>query len=85
VTDASSSLGSITVYYCTAQTNAPASSSNCANFAIVNTSGGSLSGNSILPQAMAASSTAYFEIIAYAASGAAAGHTVTFNIQIQWV
>jgi hypothetical protein len=85
VTDSSSSLGSITMYYCTAQTDAPAGSASCASFAITNTSGGSLSGNSILPQSLAAGSTGYFEVIAYAASSATAGHTVTFNLQVQWV
>ena len=77
-------LGSITVYYCTAQTNTPATSSSCASFAITSTTGGSLSGNSILPASLAASGTGYIETVAYAATTATAGNTVTFQLQIQW-
>lgn len=85
ITDTLTSLGSITVYYCSAQTNAPASSATCDSFAITSTAGGSLSGHSILPQTLTAGSTAYIEIVAYASSTAAATHTTTFTATISWI
>ena len=77
-------LGSITIYYCTAQTDSPATSANCASFTFTSTTGGSLSGNSILPATLAASGTHYIEIVATAATTAAVGDKVTFIVQIQW-
>ncbi len=85
VTDSLSSLGSITVYYCSAQTNTPATSANCDSFAITSTTGGSLSGHSILPQTLAAGVTAYIEIVAYASSTATATHTTNFTATISWI
>ena len=78
-------LGSINIYYCSTQTNTPATSSSCDSFAITSTSGGSLSGHSILPATLTAGSKGYLEAVAYAASGAAAGQSVTFQIAISWV
>lgn len=77
-------LGSVTVYYCTAQTNTPASSSSCASFTFTTTTGGSLSGNSVLPQTLAAGANGYVEVVGNAASGASASDTITFQIQISW-
>jgi len=85
ITDTFSSLGSIYVYYCTAQTNTPASSTSCASFDITSTTGGSLTGNSILPQTLAAGATAYIEVVANAAAGATAAHTTSFAVAISWV
>lgn len=85
ITDSFSSLGSITVYYCSAQTDTPATSATCDSFAITSTAGGSLSGHSILPQTLAAGATAYVEIVAYAASTAAATHTTTFTATVSWI
>lgn len=81
ITDANSALGKIVVYYCTAQTDDPATNS-VGHFDITSTAGGTLSGGS---QTIAASGTGYIEIVAYAASGAVAGNAVTFAIGIQWV
>ena len=77
-------LGKITVYYCTAQTDTPASSASCASFAITTTTGGSLSGITF-PASIAASGNGYIEIVAYANTAATASDTVTFQVQIQWV
>ena len=82
-------LGSITVYYCTAQTEFTATGAlvtpaNCVgSFAITTTSGGSVSGT--FPQSIAAGATQYVEIAAYAASGATAATSVTFQIAVQWL
>jgi hypothetical protein len=85
VADSLSSLGSITVYYCSVQTETPATSASCDSFDITSTTGGSLSGHSVLPQILTAGSTAYIEIVAYAASTATAAHTTTFAVTISWV
>jgi hypothetical protein len=84
IAQSGSDLGSITVYYCTSQTNAPASSASCASFTFTSTTGGSLSGNSILPQTLAAGGNGYIEVVGNAASGATASDTVTFQVQISW-
>jgi hypothetical protein len=81
-------LGSITVYYCTTQTGFNASGdlvtpSDClGSFSIVSSSGGSVFTGS---QSIAAGAVQYIEVAAYAASGAAAGTYVTFQIAVQWV
>lgn len=78
----SADLGSITVYYCTAQTSTPASSSSCASFAITSTSGGSITPTSTsLP---ATNGVGYFEVVAYAASGATVSTAVTFQVTVSW-
>ncbi len=82
-------LGSITVYYCTTQTEFTAAGAlvtpgNCVgSFSITSGTGGSLSGT--YPVSIAASGTQYIEIAAYAASGASASTSVTFQIAVQWV
>jgi len=79
-------LGSITVYFCTTQTEFTASgspSTSCVgNFAITSTTGGSVSGT--FPVTLTAGSKAYIEIAAYAASSASSG-SVTFSIAVQWI
>ena len=80
-----SNLGSIAIYYCSIQTNTPATSSSCASFAITSSTGGSLSGNSILPATLAHGANGYIEAIASAASNASVSSTVTFAIAISWV
>jgi len=77
-------LGSITVYYCASSSGSSPPSASCASFAITSTTGGSLSGSS-LPATLAASTTGYIEVVAYAASGATASSSVTFQISISWV
>ena len=80
-------LGSITIYYCTSQTEFTAAGSPASacvgSFSITSSTGGSLSGT--YPQSIAASGTQYLEIAAYAASGATAATSVTFQIAVQWV
>jgi hypothetical protein len=78
-------LGSITVYYCTSPTQFSASGtlSGCVgSFAITSGTGGSVSGT--FPQSIGAGATQYIEIAAYAASGATASTSVTFQIAVQW-
>ncbi|HKT21731.1 MAG TPA: hypothetical protein VJR06_03795, partial [Nitrososphaerales archaeon] len=81
-------LGSITVYYCTTQTEFSATGAlvtpgNCVgSFSITSGTGGSVSGT--FPQTIAAGATQYIEIAAYAASGASASTSVTFQIAVQW-
>jgi len=86
VVDSSSVLGSITVYYCTTQTNSPATSANCASYAITSAGSGpySLTGNSVLPQTFSGAGTSYIEVVAYANAAASSG-TVTFQVGISWV
>ncbi len=85
IAQSGSDFGSITVYYCSSQTNTPASSSSCASLTFTSASGsGSLSGNSILPQTLTAGSTGYIEIVGYTATTASAGDTITFQIAISW-
>jgi len=76
-------LGSISVYYCSAQTDTPASSSSCDSFAITSSSGGSLSGHSVLPATLTHGASGYIETVAYAASTATSS-SVTFQIAISW-
>ncbi|UCE81059.1 MAG: hypothetical protein JSV94_01090 [Methanobacteriota archaeon] len=80
ITDTNSVLGNITVYYCTSQTDDPASS-NVGVFYITSTTGGSVLGSS---QAIGAGATHYIEVVAYATSTATSGQSVTFDIAIQW-
>lgn len=77
-------LGKISVYYCTTQTDTPATSANCAKFDITSTTGGSLTGNALLPATLAASGDGFVEVVAFASTSATADETVTFTVQIQW-
>jgi hypothetical protein len=84
IVDSNSALGSISVYFCTAQTNSPDTSANCASFTFTSTTGGSLTGNSILPHTTTATETDYIEVIAHASATAAVSNSVSFAIQISW-
>ena len=81
-------LGSITVYYCTVQTEFTATGalvtpSNCVgSFSITSSAGGSVSGT--FPVTIGHGATQYIEVAAYAASTATAGTSVTFQIAVQW-
>lgn len=87
IADPSSDLGSISVYYCTTQTEFNAAGqlvtpSNCVgSFSITSTTGGSVSGT--FPVTIASGATQYVEIVAYAKSTATTG-SVSFNIAVQW-
>jgi len=80
IVDTNSILGSIVVYYCTSQTDDPANN-NVGSYAITSTTGGEVLGSS---QALGAGVTHYIEVVAYAASTATVGQSVTFDIAIQW-
>jgi len=74
-------FGKITVYYCAAQTDDPAT--NCPNKLDITSTGSTgtvFSGSDVL----SAGTNRYIEIVAYAGSSATAGDTVSFNIQVQW-
>ena len=81
-------LGSITVYYCTTHTEFDAQGAlvapgNCiGSYAITSSSGGTVFSGS---QPIAGGATQYIEVAAYAASGATASTSVTFQIAVQWV
>ncbi len=81
-TSSANDFGSITVYYCTTQTDNPAGSASCYSHAITSTTSGSITG---FPGTLTAGSIAYVEVVAYAGSAASAGDTVQFNIQLNWV
>ena len=90
ITDTSSSdFGSITVYYCTAQTEftaagALATPANCVgSYSITSSTGGSVSGT--FPVSITSGSTQYIELVAYAGSSGTVGETITFKIAVQWV
>jgi len=76
-----SDFGKITVYYCAAQTDDPAT--NCPNsLSITGTSGtGTVFSG---PDALSAGNNRYIEIVAYAGTGASSGDAVSFNVQVQW-
>jgi hypothetical protein len=76
-----SDFGKITVYYCAAQTNDPAT--NCPNKLDITSTGGTgnvFSGS----DSLSSGNTRYIEVVAYAGSGATNGDAVSFNIQVQW-
>lgn len=81
--------GSITVYYCTTQTEfspagSPITPADCVgSFAITSSTGGSVSGS--FPVSIPASGTQYIEVVAYAGSSGSISDTITFNIALQWV
>ena len=88
------SLGSITVYYCTTQTEFNPDGSlvtpaNCAgrSYAITSSSTGTQSMGGTFPVSLpsGASNKGYIEVAAYALSTATAGSTVSFQISIQWL
>jgi hypothetical protein len=75
-------LGRISIYYCTAQTDDPASSPDCASFSIVGSSGGYLSGNNVLPSTLNPGGVAYIEVIAFASSTSSVADVVTFVLDM---
>jgi hypothetical protein len=92
ITQSGSYLGSITVYYCSTHTefnpNGSPVTACVGSYAITSTTSGTVSGiSSATPASLTAGSAnkGYIEVVAYAASGAAAGSTITFQISIQWV
>jgi hypothetical protein len=86
-------LGSITVYYCTAQTEfnpdgTLVTPGNCVgSYSIVSGSSGYQSISGTFPVALNAGSPSkgYIEMAAYALGTASAGSTVSFQISIQWL
>jgi hypothetical protein len=90
VSQSASALGSITIYYCTTQTEFTAAGAlvtpgNCVgSFTITTTSGGSVSGiSSGSPVTLTHGGTNYIEVVAYASSSGTG--TVNFQIAVQWV
>jgi hypothetical protein len=85
------SLGSITVYFCTTQTEFNPSGTlvtpaNCVGSSAVTSSSSSVqtvSGS--FPVTLTAGSKGYIEVAAYALSTATAGQTITFTIAFQWI
>jgi hypothetical protein len=88
-----SSLGSITVYYCTAFTEfnpdgTLVTPGNCVgSYSIISSSSGYQSVSGTFPVNLAAGSShkGYIEMAAYALGTATAGNTITFQISIQWL
>ena len=86
-------LGTITVYYCTAQTEfnpdgTLVTPTNCVgSYAITSSSTGYQVISGTFPVSLAAGSShkGYIEVAAYGLSTATAGSAITFNINIQWL
>ena len=76
-----SDFGKITVYYCSAQTDDPAT--NCPNKLDI-TSTGSTGAVFSGADALSPGDVRYIEIVAFAGSGATNGDAVSFNLQVQW-
>ena len=76
-------LGQINVYYCSTQTNTPATS--CTNSWTINSSnlstGGAVFSGS---DSLAAGTTRYIEFTGFTGATATNGDTINFNLQIQW-
>jgi len=83
-----SDFGSITVYYCTTQTDfnpdgTLVTPGNCVgSFSVISLTGGSVSGS--FPVAISAGSTHYIEMVAYGGSSGSVADTVQFKIAVQW-
>ncbi|QQG48114.1 MAG: hypothetical protein HY247_04975 [archaeon] len=83
-------FGSVTVYYCTVQTDFNADGTlvtpaNCVgSLTFTSTTGGSVSGT--FPVSITAGSTQYVEVVAYAGSGGTVvtGDTISFKVAVQW-
>lgn len=88
IVDPSNSLGGITIYYCTLQTEfsgsgSPVTPADCAgSYAFTSPTSGSVSGS--FPVSIAPLTTQYVEIAAFASSTATAGSAASFNLAIQW-
>jgi len=78
-------FGSVTVYYCTTQTDfnpdgTPVSA--CAgSYTVTSAASGTVFSGS---QGIAASATQYIEIVSYAGSSASTGNTITFTVSVSW-
>jgi hypothetical protein len=82
-TESSSFFGSLTVYYCSVQSNTPGSSSNCHGLTM--TSDVTSSTSVASAQSLAAGGNGYIELVGYAGSSATAGtSTLNFDLQFQW-
>jgi len=75
-------LGRITIFYCTAQTDDPATSPDCASFSIVGSSGGLLSGNGVLPSTLNPGQVAYIEVVAFASNTSSAADQASFVLEM---
>ena len=80
-------LGSVTVYYCTAQctfnsNGAVSGGTEIGSYTYTSATSGSISGT--FPVSIAASATHYIEVVAYAGSGAVTGDTISFKVAVQW-
>ncbi len=84
-------LGSITVYYCTVQTEfnpdgTLVTPGNCVGFATITSStSGVQTVSGAFPVSLAAASKGYIELYGFALNTAAAGSTVTFTLSFQWL
>jgi len=84
-------LGSIIVYYCTAQTEfnpdgTLVTPANCPySSTITSSSSGYQSMSGSFPASLEANAKGYIEVAAYALSTAAAGSTIAFSISFQWL
>ena len=74
-------FGKVSVYYCTAQTDDPATT-HTGQYDITSITGGTVFSGT---QAIAHGASNYIEIVGYAGPSAAAGDTITFTISITWV
>jgi len=78
-------FGSVTVYYCTTQTNfnpngTPVTACTGSYTFTAATSGTVFTGS----QGIAVGATQYIELVSYAGSSAASGNTITFTVSISW-
>lgn len=80
VTDSSSQLGTISVYYCDSSTADPATT-NIDSFDITDTTGGTVFSGT---RTIGAGADDYIEIVATAVDSATPTATVTFTITIEW-
>jgi len=80
-TGGAADFGKITVYYCAAQTDDPAT--NCPNK--LDVTGTSSTGTVFTgSDALSSGNSRFIEIVAFAGSGASTGDAVAFNVQVQW-
>lgn len=85
------SLGAITVYYCTTQTEfnpdgTLVTPGNCPySYTITSLSTGVQAMSGAFPASLAAGAKGYIEVAAYALSTATVGTSISFQISIQWL
>ncbi|HMD78818.1 MAG TPA: hypothetical protein VKF39_02425 [Nitrososphaerales archaeon] len=83
-------LGSITVYYCTTQTEfnpdgTLVTPGNCPGSSTITSASSAVQSLAGFPSTLTAGSRGFIELYGYALNTASAGSTVTFNIAFQWV